>query len=73
MPQSIIVTDAGPLITLAVARALDALLLPRLPVIIPDMVRLAILQSLDQPSAREVAQWIRRHDGHGVRVACTEV
>lgn len=73
MKFSIIVTDSGPLIALAVAEALDALLLPKLPVIIPDMVRFEVIQDLDKPGAREVAQWIRRHDGQGVRVACTEV
>lgn len=70
---SIIVTDAGPLITLAAAEALDALLLPRLPVIIPDMVRFEVIQDLGKPGAREVADWIRAHDGGGVRVASTEV
>lgn len=70
---SIIVTDSGPLITLAVADALDVLLLPRLPVIIPDMVRFEVIQDLRKPGAREVARWIRAHDGQGVRVASTEV
>ena len=39
MKLSLIVTDSGPLITLAVAGALDVLFLPGLPVIVPDMVR----------------------------------
>jgi hypothetical protein len=33
---SLVVTESGPLITLAVARSLDVLLLPGLPLIIPD-------------------------------------
>ena len=37
---ALIVTDASPLITLAIADALDLLLLQTLPVVIPDMVSL---------------------------------
>lgn len=73
MRWSIIVTGVGPLITLATAGALDALLLLKLPVIIPDMVRFEVNQDIDKPGAREVAEWIRRHDGQGVRVASTEM
>ena len=73
MRLSIIVTDCGPLITLAVAGALDALLLPQLPVIIPDMVRFEVIQDISKPGAAEVSEWIRRNDGRGVRVASTEV
>jgi len=73
MRLSIIVTDSGPLITLAVAGALDALLLPKLPVIIPDMVRFEVIEDLSKPGAGAVADWIRRHDGQGVRVASTQV
>ena len=36
MNLSLIVTDSGPLITLAVAGSLDVLLLPGLPVIVPE-------------------------------------
>jgi len=35
---ALIVTDVSPLITLAVAKSLDYLLYPALPVIIPDAV-----------------------------------
>ncbi len=73
MKLSIIVTDSGPLITLAAADALDALLLPKLPVIVPDMVRFEVIQDLDKPGAREVADWIRANEPHRVRVASTEV
>ena len=70
---SIIVTDSGPLITLAVAEALDALLAPRLPVIEPDMVRFEVIRDLDKPGARAVADWIRQHEPARVWVASTEV
>lgn len=72
-PLAIIVTDAGPLITLAAANALDALLLPRLPVIVPDMVRYEVIRDLSKPGAREVADWIRAHEPARVRVASTVV
>lgn len=70
---SLIVTDAGPLITLAVAQALDTLLLAKLPVIVPDMVRFEVVRDSSKPGAQEVADWIRRHEGQGLRVASTEV
>ncbi|MFZ3120498.1 MAG: hypothetical protein WA159_19520 [Variovorax sp.] len=72
-PLSLIVTDSGPLITLAAGEALDALLLPGLPVIIPDMVRFEVIRDLDKPGAREVADWIRANEPLRVRVASTEV
>lgn len=70
---SIIVTDSGPLITLGVASALDALLAPGLPVIVPDMVRFEVIRDLSKPGAQEVADWIRAHEGVRLRVASTEV
>ncbi len=73
MKLSIIVTDSGPLITLAAAESLDALLLPELPVIVPDMVRFEVIQDLDKPGAHDVADWIRHNEPQRVRVASTEV
>lgn len=70
---SLIVTDSGPLITLAVAQALDVLLLVKLPVIVPDMVRFEVIRDITKPGAQEVADWIRANEGNGVRVASTEV
>ena len=70
---SIIVTDASPLITLAASEALDTLLLPGLPVIIPDMVRFEVVRELHRPGALDVAAWIRKNEPHKVRVASTEV
>ena len=70
---SLIVTDSGPLITLAVAQALDVLLLPGLPVIVPDMVRFEVIRDLSKPGAQEVADWIRLHEGADLRVASSEV
>jgi hypothetical protein len=70
---SLIVSDSGPLITLAVAQALDALLLPKLPVIVPDMVRFEIIRDISKPGAQEVADWMRSHDRAELLVASTEV
>jgi hypothetical protein len=70
---SLIVTDSGPLITLGVAQALDALLAAKLPVIVPDMVRYEVIRDLSKPGAQEVADWIRLHEGVGLHVASTEV
>lgn len=69
----LIVTDSGPLITLAVAKSLDALLLPKLPVIVPDMVRFEVIRDLTKPGAQTVADWIRVNEGPALRVASTEV
>lgn len=72
-PLALIVTDSGPLITLAAGAALDALLILGLPVIIPDMVRFEVIRDLDKPGAREVADWIRANEPLRVRIASTEV
>ena len=73
MNFSLIITDSGPLITLAVAGSLDALLLPGLPVIVPDMVRHEVIQDLSKPGAILVAEWIRANHSHAVSVASTEI
>jgi hypothetical protein len=70
---ALIVTDSGPLITLGVANALDALLAARLPVVVPDMVRFEVIRDMSKPGAQEVADWIRTHEGENLRVASTEV
>ena len=73
MKLSLIVTDSGPLITLAVAGALDVLFLPGLPVIVPDMVRHEVIADLSKPGAMLVADWIRANNPHRLSVAPTEV
>ena len=69
---SIIVTDAGPLVTLAVAGALDTLLLPGLPVVIPDMVRFEVIRHLDKPGAQEILDWVRKNEPEKVYIGTTE-
>ncbi|MBP9149804.1 MAG: hypothetical protein KBG00_13590 [Rhodoferax sp.] len=73
MKLSLIVTDSGPLITLAVAGALDVLFLPGLPVIVPDMVRHEVIADASKPGAMLVADWIRVNEPHRLTVAPTEV
>ncbi|MHB8370081.1 MAG: hypothetical protein ACYDBP_10450 [Leptospirales bacterium] len=70
---TIIVTDAGPLVTLSVAGALDTLLLPGLRVIIPDMVRFEVTRHLDKPGAQEILDWIRKNEPEKVYVGTTEI
>lgn len=70
---SIIVTDTGPLITLAIAGALDSIFLPDLPVIIPDMVRFELIQDISKPGAQEIAEWIRKNDPSRITVRPTVV
>jgi hypothetical protein len=73
MNFSLIVTDSGPLITLAIAGSLDALFLPKLPIIVPDMVRHEVIQDLSKPGAALVAEWIRLNDPHKLTIGTTEV
>lgn len=73
MNFSLIVTDSGPLITLAVAGSLDVLFLPKLPVIVPDMVRHEVIQDMSKPGAALVAEWIRSNTPHRLTVSPTEV
>jgi hypothetical protein len=72
MRISLIVTDAGPLITLALAQALDTLLLLNVPVIVPDMVEYEVVSHADKPGAREVMHWLALHRDH-VEIGETEV
>lgn len=51
MNIALIVTDAGPLITLAVAGALDTLKLLAARVVIPDMVHFEVVRHAGKPGA----------------------
>jgi hypothetical protein len=63
MNIALIVTDAGPLITLAVANALDTLLLLGARVIIPDVVQFEVTRHIDRPGAQEFIAWSGAHRG----------
>lgn len=58
MNIALIVTDAGPLITLAVADALDTLKLLGARIVIPDMVHFEVTQHIDKPGARVFMAWL---------------
>lgn len=62
-----VVTDAVPLITLAVARSLDYLLYPELPVLIPDAVFHEATAAAGKLGAQEIIDWYR------VRIEPTEI
>jgi hypothetical protein len=59
-PTASILPDAGPLITLAYADALDLLLKPEWPVVIVDMVLNELTRSTT-PTSERIASWIARH------------
>ncbi len=73
MKITLIVTDASPLITLAVADALDTLLMPKVKVIIPDMVNFEVTRHMNKPGSRELLDWISAHQFREVFVGSTEV
>ena len=68
----LIVTDASPLITLAVAGELDVLLLPRARVIVPDMVMFEVARHEDKAGARETMSWIKAHEGKDLVIGKTQ-
>jgi hypothetical protein len=68
----LIVTDASPLITLGASGALDCLLLPGVPVFIPDMVYTEVTHDMARLGAGEIAAWLRAHEGQ-VQIVPTEV
>jgi hypothetical protein len=66
------VTDASPLITLAIAGALDTLIIPEVKVIIPDMVNFEVTRHITKPGSRELLDWISAHQFSEVFVGSTE-
>lgn len=68
----LIVTDASPLITLGAAGALSCLLMPGVPVLVPDMVYGEVTRDLARLGAREVVEWLRANRGQ-VQIVATEV
>jgi len=53
----LIVTDASPLITLGAAGALSCLLMPGVPVLVPDMVYAEITRDMTRLGADEIVDW----------------
>lgn len=73
MKITLIVTDASPLITLAVDGALDTLLMPEIKVIIPDMVNFEVTRHINKHGSKEIQKWIISHQFKEVFVGNTEV
>ena len=67
----LIVTDALPLMTLSAADALSCLLIPDVPVLIPDMVHAEVARDMTRLGAKEIVDWIRTH-GEQVKIIATE-
>lgn len=57
----LMVTDTGPLITLAAADSLDYLLYPDMPVYVPDAVVYEATITSDALGAQAIADWLGRH------------
>jgi len=55
----LIITDASPLITLGAAGALSCLLMPGVPVLVPDMVYAEITRDMTRLGADEIVDWLR--------------
>lgn len=71
MNIALIVTDAGPLITLAVADALDTLKMLGARIVIPDMVQFEVTRHADKPGAQEFIAWLDANEAL-VEIAITE-
>ena len=67
----LIITDASPLITLEAAGALSCLLMPGVPVLIPDMVYAEITRDMTRLGADEIVDWLRANRGQVQIVATT--
>jgi hypothetical protein len=59
-PFHLIVTDTSPLITLALADALDVLLRPSIPVSIPDAVYIEATRIRTAAGASRIVEWMPR-------------
>ena len=69
---SLIVTDTSPLVTLALAGSLGALLRPGLPVSIPDAVYVEATRIRAAPGAETIVDWINANLDQ-VRIVPTEI
>nr|WP_294506866.1 hypothetical protein [uncultured Rhodopila sp.] len=68
----LIVTDTGPLITLAAADSLDYLLYPGVPVCVPDAVLYEATVGSDALGAQSIADWVQKHSKR-VRPLMTQI
>jgi hypothetical protein len=63
---TLIVPDSSPLITLAMAGALDLLLRPGLKIIIPDGVHWEVARDANLAGATDIIDWMKRNPGQVV-------
>jgi hypothetical protein len=71
-PPRILITDTGPLITLAVSESLDYLLIPGIPVIIPDAVFYEATSDINRLGAADIVDWSHEHV-HQVHIVPTTI
>lgn len=71
MKFSLVIPDSSPLITLAAAKALDVLLKPGLPVLVPDGVHWEVTRHTAMLGATEIVEWMSRHSQQ-VRLSPTQ-
>ena len=72
VPFGLIVTDTSPLLTLALADSLDAILRPGLPVSVPDAVYIEATRVRGAPGADRIVEWINAHLDE-VRIVPTDI
>jgi hypothetical protein len=70
LPPRILITDTGPLITLAAADTLDYLLILKIPVIIPDAVYFEATNVAGALGAQDIIDWTKMHI-HDVHIVTT--
>lgn len=70
-PYSIIIPDSSPLITLAAADALDLLLKPKIPVMVPDGVHWETVRFPTKLGAADIVAWLQRSSS-AVRIEATQ-
>lgn len=72
LPPRLLIADTGPLITLAAAESLDYLLIPGIPVIIPDGVYYEATDNSAALGAADIVDWTQANV-HAVQVVPTAV
>ena len=69
MKKTLIIVEARPLIALATTASLNALLLPGVRIIVPDMVKQVMTEYADKPIANKVLDWL---DAQAIYIGITD-
>lgn len=72
MSATMIAADSEALVSLALADELDALLVPEVILLVPDMVRYELVRQIDRPGAQAALDWIRAFEREQIFVVSTE-